>query len=121
MLDLEELRQLAAFARWGTLSRAAEELHISQPTLSRTMQSLEEEFGVKLFRYEGRQLSLTPAGREYAQTVLRPVYRAEEQALARTLERFSPQFVEAVEALTGYLTQTFQEEIFDRFDRKDSK
>ena len=53
--------------------------------------------------------------------MLRPVYRAEEQALARTLERFSPQFVEAVEALTGYLAQTFQEEIFDRFDRKDSK
>ena len=68
-----------------------------------------------------KEVALTPAGRAYAQSVLQPVYRAEEQALARTLERFSPQFVEAVEALTGYLTQTFQEEIFDRFDRKDSK
>ena len=68
-----------------------------------------------------KAVALTPAGREYAQTVLRPVYRAEEHALARTLERFSPQFVEAVEALTGYLAQMFQEEIFDRFDRKDSK
>ena len=49
MIDLEELRQLTMFAREGTLSKAAEKLHISQPTLSRTMQNLEEVFGVSLF------------------------------------------------------------------------
>ena len=37
MLDLLELEQLAAFAEYGTLSKAAQELHISQPTLTRTM------------------------------------------------------------------------------------
>ncbi len=46
MIDLEELSQLTMFAREGTLSKAAEKLHISQPTLSRTMQNLEEVFGV---------------------------------------------------------------------------
>ena len=66
MLDLEELRQLAAFARWGTLSRAAEELHISQPTLSRTMQSLEEEFGVSLFVREKNKIELNETGRRAA-------------------------------------------------------
>ena len=35
MLDLLELEQLAAFAEYGTLSKAAQELHISQPTLTR--------------------------------------------------------------------------------------
>lgn len=49
MLNLLELEQLAAFADWGTLSKAAEQLHISQPTITRTMQHLEEEFGVPLF------------------------------------------------------------------------
>ncbi len=49
MLNLCELEQLCAFARYGTLSKAAEELHISQPTLTRSMQHLEEEFGVALF------------------------------------------------------------------------
>lgn len=49
MLDLLELEQLAAFAEYGTLSKAAQELHISQPTLTRTMKRLEEEFGVPLF------------------------------------------------------------------------
>ena len=45
MLNLLELEQLAAFAEEGTLSKAAEKLHISQPTITRTMQHLEEDFG----------------------------------------------------------------------------
>ena len=49
MMELEQLRQLVAFAEQGTLSRAAEELHISQPSLSRTMQALEEELQASLF------------------------------------------------------------------------
>ena len=63
-----------------------------------------------------KEVALTPAGQAYARKVLRSVYQAEEQALKRTLEQFSPQFVEAVEALTEYLIQEFQREIFDRKD-----
>ena len=40
MFTLEELEQFAAFAEAGTLSQAAEKLHISQPTITRTMQHL---------------------------------------------------------------------------------
>lgn len=39
MIDIFLLEQLDAFARTGTLSRAAEELHITQPALSRNMKS----------------------------------------------------------------------------------
>ena len=46
MFTLEELEQFAAFAEAGTLSQAAEKLHISQPTITRTMQHLEECFKV---------------------------------------------------------------------------
>ena len=49
MLDLNELEQLTTFADTGTLSMAAEKLHISQPTITRTMQHLENVFGVSLF------------------------------------------------------------------------
>ena len=49
MLDFDDLEQLTAFARCGTLSAAAEELHISQPTITRTMQRLEDDFGAPLF------------------------------------------------------------------------
>ncbi|MCC8043923.1 MAG: LysR family transcriptional regulator [Clostridiales bacterium] len=73
MLNLYELEQLAAFARYGTLSKAAEELHIAQPTLTRTMRHLEEEFGVSLFVHGKNRLSLNETGMkavEYAGTLL---------------------------------------------------
>lgn len=53
--------------------QAAEELYISQPSLSRSMASLENELGVTLFEKEGRGVTLTKAGRmflEYADRIL---------------------------------------------------
>ncbi|MCD8255589.1 MAG: LysR family transcriptional regulator, partial [Oscillospiraceae bacterium] len=64
MLNLYELEQLTAFARYGTLSKTAEELHISQPTLTRTMQHLETEFGVPLFVRGMNRRPLNEAGRK---------------------------------------------------------
>ena len=49
MIDLYELRQLVAFADLGTLSRVAEEFHISTPSVTRSMQHLEDAFGATLF------------------------------------------------------------------------
>lgn len=73
MLDMEELEQLNAFARLGTLSLVAEEMHISQPTLTRNMQHLEEAFGVELFVRSKNRIALNETGRlaaEYAQKLL---------------------------------------------------
>lgn len=49
MIEIYQLEQLIAFADNGTLFEAAEKMHISQPTLTRIMKKLEEEFGVPLF------------------------------------------------------------------------
>ena len=46
MIEIFLLEQLVAFSACGTLSRAAEELHITQPALSRSMKKLETAFGV---------------------------------------------------------------------------
>lgn len=62
MLDLNELEQLTAFADTGTLSVAAEKLHISQPTITRTMQHLEEVFGVSLFVRGKNRIMLNDTG-----------------------------------------------------------
>jgi DNA-binding transcriptional LysR family regulator len=73
MVELEQLRQLVAFAEQGTLSRAAEELHISQPSLSRTMQALEEELQASLFIRQKNRIVLNEVGQvavEYARQVL---------------------------------------------------
>lgn len=73
MLNLEHLQQFSAFHRLGTLSRVAEELLISQPTLTRNMQKLEADFGVPLFARAKNRLVLNETGRlaaEQAELVL---------------------------------------------------
>ena len=62
-MDLLKLEQLIAFSEHETLSAAAEALHISQPTLTRTMQSLEDEIGVKLFEHRKNKLLFNETGR----------------------------------------------------------
>lgn len=62
MTEIYLLEQLDAFARCGTLSKAAEELHISQPALSRSMKKLEDELGVSLFHREKAKISLNETG-----------------------------------------------------------
>ena len=73
MIEHEHLRHLEAFARYGTLSKAAEELHISQPTLTRSMQKLEDEIGVPLFLRTKNHLEFNANGElaaDYARRIL---------------------------------------------------
>lgn len=73
MIELFHLQHLLAFAKYGTLSKAAEEMHISQPSLSRSMQMLESELQVTLFERQKNRISLNDNGKlavDYAQRVL---------------------------------------------------
>ena len=63
MLDLNELQQLVAFADLGTLSRVAEEGHISTPSITRSMKNVEEAFGVPLFVRGKNRIALNDTGR----------------------------------------------------------
>ena len=62
MIEIHLLEQLSAFAEHGTLSKAADALHISQPALSRSMKKLEEELGVPLFNRDKAKISLNETG-----------------------------------------------------------
>jgi DNA-binding transcriptional LysR family regulator len=62
-MDLRKLRQVATIARTSSFSRAAEELHITQPALSRSIASIEQQFGVRLFERGRSGVTLTPVGR----------------------------------------------------------
>ncbi|MBI4987842.1 MAG: LysR family transcriptional regulator [Rhodocyclales bacterium] len=75
---LDPLKGFDAAARHLSFTRAAEELFLTQSAISRQIQTLEEQLGVKLFRREARRLSLTPEGE-----VLR---RAVSETLARLAE-----------------------------------
>src|SRR4029453_14298530 len=61
-LDLRALRYFEAIARLGHLGRAAEQLHLTQPALTRCVRRLEDMFGTELFRRAGRGIQLTSAG-----------------------------------------------------------
>lgn len=63
-MTLVHLRHLIALADTGSFSRAAERVNLTQPALSRSIQSLEEELGAALFDRIGRRADLTPMGRE---------------------------------------------------------
>ena len=72
-MDLEQLRQLDAIERNGTLSAAASELHTTQPSLSRSMAKLEADLGVLLFDRTRNRARLNEAGRlavEHARAIL---------------------------------------------------
>lgn len=61
-LSTDAVREFAVFAEQLNFTRAARELHISQPALHVKVRKLSEQLGVPLYVREGRHLALTPAG-----------------------------------------------------------
>ena len=61
-MELRVLQYFLAVAREESITRAAESLHITQPTLSRQLSQLEEELGTRLFERGTRHITLTPDG-----------------------------------------------------------
>lgn len=61
-LNFHHLRYFWMVAREGSVRRAAERMHVSQPTVSSQVRALEEALGERLFRRAGRGLALTEAG-----------------------------------------------------------
>ncbi|WP_245501396.1 LysR family transcriptional regulator [Lichenibacterium minor] len=61
-IDIRELRTFVTVVRGGSVSRAAEELNVAQPALSRQLKKLEEELGVTLLDRHGRGVTVTRAG-----------------------------------------------------------
>ena len=80
------IRQLAAFAEYGTLTRVGEELGITQPTISRSMQKLEAELEVTLFDRTKNRITLNENGlfaAEYAKRIM----ALQDEMIAKTLEK----------------------------------
>lgn len=70
MVTLQQLQYFRALAANGHLTRTAESLYISQTTLSNTIINLEKQLGVKLFDRVGRNLQLSPVGKQYLEYVI---------------------------------------------------
>ena len=61
-MELRLLRYFLTVAKEQSFTKAAEQLHITQPTLSRQMAAFEEELGITLFIRSGKKISLTDEG-----------------------------------------------------------
>lgn len=75
-MELKQLKYFAKIAQVGSVNKAAEELYISQPTMSKTLHALETKLGAKLFIRTSKGMQLTAQGRvllEYAQNALKNV------------------------------------------------
>ncbi|KAB1987184.1 LysR family transcriptional regulator [Streptomyces triticiradicis] len=86
MLNLERLRTLDALARHGSVSGAAEGLHVTTSAVSQQMSKLEREVGQQLLAKNGRGVRLTDAGRllaEHAARILSQVELAQSDLEAQ--------------------------------------
>ena len=61
-MDIQRLKYFYTVARLEHVTRAAEELHVSQPSLTQAMHLLEDELDVPLFKKQGRRIALTEFG-----------------------------------------------------------
>ncbi len=83
MTDLRVLRYFVAVADHGSLSRAAAQVLITQPSLSRQIRALEHSLSVALFVRDGGPLRLSPAGHKFL-PVARDLLRRHATAIATT-------------------------------------
>ena len=81
-MEIRVLRYFLAVVREESITKAAELLHITQPTLSRQIAQLEEEMGIKLFDRGTRKIVLTNEGillRRRAEEILELVDKTERE------------------------------------------
>lgn len=89
-MDYQQMRYVTTIAQCGNMTKAAEQLLVSQSTLSMSYMKLEEELGVKLFEKRGRRLVLTPEGTyfcEEAAKILQQVADLQKELQRRTQDR----------------------------------
>ena len=91
-MELRTLRYFLAVAQAKTISAAAEALHVTQPTLSRQMQELEEELGKTLFLRGKRSITLTEEG---------TFFRKRAQEVVSLLEKTTAELKAPDELLNG--------------------
>jgi DNA-binding transcriptional LysR family regulator len=69
-MRIEQLEYLAAVTRYGSLRRAGDQLHVSQPAVSEAIRKLEQELGVTLLDRHRSGARISPAGRELLQPIV---------------------------------------------------
>jgi len=104
-MELHQLRYFCAVAETGSFSRAAEQSHVAQPSLSQQILKLEDELGVRLFDRLGRSVRLTDLGKTFlprARAVLRELEAAKGDVVDRKDSVAGPLCVGVIPTIAPY-------------------
>ncbi|HMD31263.1 MAG TPA: LysR substrate-binding domain-containing protein, partial [Candidatus Acidoferrales bacterium] len=104
-MELRQLRYFCAIAETGSFSRAAQQVHVSQPSLSQQIRKLEDEFGARLFDRLGRSVRLTELGQAFlprARAVLRDLEAARGEVNERKAATDGPVCVGVIPTIAPY-------------------
>lgn len=115
-MDLNALRQLRAIAECGTISAAARKLHVSQPSLTQSIQRLESHLQTKLLIRDSRGASLTSSGRvlvDVAGDVFELLDRAEQKIRGLESDDTGEFSVGCHESLGAYFMPDFMRRFLD--------
>jgi DNA-binding transcriptional LysR family regulator len=104
-MELRHLRYFVAVAEVLSFTRAAERLHLAQPSLTRQIKDLEAEMGVQLFDRARKQTSLTPEGESFLLDARRLVAECAQSVLA--VQRLSRG--EAGQLNIGYVANVYHD------------
>jgi LysR family hydrogen peroxide-inducible transcriptional activator len=116
-MELQQLRYFCAIADTGSFTRAAEQTHVSQPSLSQQIRKLEDELGARLFDRLGRTVQLTELGRSFlprARAILRDLEAARSDVVERKLSISGPISIGVIPTIAPY----FLPPILAAFSRK---
>jgi LysR family transcriptional regulator, hydrogen peroxide-inducible genes activator len=116
-MELQYLKYFCAVADKGSFTRAAQQAHVSQPTLSHQIRKLETELGVRLLDRLGRTVQLTELGRIFlprAQAILRDLEAARSDVVDRKTAVSGPLSVGVIPTIAPY----FLPSVLAAFSRK---
>ena len=116
-MELQQLRYFCAIADTGSFTRAAQQTHVSQPSLSQQIRKLEDELGARLLDRLGRTVQLTELGRSFlprARAVLRDLEAARTDVAERKTSVSGPISVGVIPTIAPY----FLPPILATFSRK---
>ena len=116
-MELHQLRYFCAIADTGSFSRAAQQTHVSQPSLSQQIRKLEDELGARLFDRLGRAVRLTELGTAFlprARAVLRDLEAARTDVIERKTSLSGPLCLGVIPTIAPY----FLPPVLASFSRK---
>ena len=116
-MSIDELRIFVAVAQTLNFTQAAEELHFSQPTLSRRISDLEREIGHELFVRTTRKVNLTEFGRSFLSEAKR-LLKSYDQLLDQMSNLGKKDFGSLSIGTPALMTGTFLPKVISSFSKK---